>query len=182
MKVKDAVKYLIIFILIIQLIVYRETVIAVFDRILLYAEGFNGADYAVIEDRSRQIERALRAKDAAALRALFSSYAARKSRTLNSQIDALLALDNWDITSRRGKLVEIVENKSPGAQEKYFVAKYTYQTYTGKYVVFFIDQTECADDVTKIGLYFLQCEYASNKNKNFIANKSQTGVSVGTSR
>ena len=175
---KKYVKYLIIFMVVVYLAANRQIVISLYDRVMLLIDSMRGAEYVGAEETSKRIEHAIRGKDAEELKGLFSEYTLRLDHNIDEEIDALFAMDDWSITYRKGKLQKIIEINDPYIAEKMIVGKYTVTTYTGKFVILFIEQTMCSSIKSKIGLTFLQCARAENKDVKFYDDTSKTGVLV----
>jgi hypothetical protein len=176
MDLKKALQILIIVVGVMFFLSRTSLIIELYDQVKLMVDRASGEKYAYMEDRVKDIITVINAEDRNALKAMFSEYVLENSVVIDEDIDTVFEYFRSDIFGHKGMFrdAKTSEDKS----EKWFVGKFEVEDYYGKYILFFIDQVESAENTDNVGLRFLQICHRNDKSVTFPEYLGATGVVV----
>ena len=176
MDVKKALQIFIIVVGVMFFISRTQLILEFVDQVRLFFDRASGENYAYMEDRVSSIINAINAENRSALKAMFSGYALENNPAIDADIDAIMEYFASNIFAHKGMFRDAGE--SADKSEKWFVGKFEVEDFYGKYIVFFIDQVESAENPGNLGLRFFQVCHRNNKNATFPENLGATGIVV----
>jgi hypothetical protein len=136
------------------------------------------SDETVIANRAKEIIDALGNNDKEALRSMFCEYVLDESEDFDSRLDYITDFFEGKSTAYEGGINSISESSSPGRFDKIIQSKYTVVTDKNAYIVFIVEQTNCAEYPNKVGLYTLQVKLGSDKNTKLATDPPFPGIYI----